>query len=105
AFRLRDRTNQSRTVTVFGGTGFLGRRIVRHLRYRELPIRIATEKGRLVSQAAFPVLRWPHISGRFQDLCTGGLSPGRILIGSRCSSGQSRFWSPTPTRWSPISVR
>jgi uncharacterized protein YbjT (DUF2867 family) len=27
-----------RTVTVFGGTGFLGRRIVRHLRYREFPV-------------------------------------------------------------------
>ena len=48
------------------------------------------EKGRLVSQTAFPVLRQPHISGRFQNICTRGLSPGRILLGSRCSSGQSR---------------
>ena len=38
-----------RTVTVFGGTGFLGRRIVRHLRYREFPVRIASrhpDRGR-----------------------------------------------------------
>jgi nucleoside-diphosphate-sugar epimerase len=35
-------TPNDRTVTVFGGTGFLGRRTVRHLRDRELPVRIAS---------------------------------------------------------------
>ena len=48
------------------------------------------EKGRLVAQTAFPFLRQPHISGRFQEICTGGLSPGRFLLGGRCSPGQSR---------------
>jgi uncharacterized protein YbjT (DUF2867 family) len=33
-----------RTVTVFGGTGFLGRRIVRHLRHREFSVRIASRQ-------------------------------------------------------------
>jgi uncharacterized protein YbjT (DUF2867 family) len=31
-----------RTVTVFGGTGFLGRRIVRHLRAHGFPVRTAS---------------------------------------------------------------
>src|SRR5450756_200655 len=31
-----------RTVTIFGGTGFLGRRVVRHLRKREFSVRIAS---------------------------------------------------------------
>src|ERR1700738_1959760 len=35
------------------------------------------EKGRLGAQTAFPVLRQLHIDGRFQDVCTRGLSPGR----------------------------
>jgi NADH dehydrogenase len=32
----------SRLVTVFGGTGFLGQRIVRHLRERDAPVRVAS---------------------------------------------------------------
>ena len=35
-------TTNDRTVTVFGGTGFLGRRIVRHLRSCGFPVRIAS---------------------------------------------------------------
>jgi uncharacterized protein YbjT (DUF2867 family) len=38
-----------RTVTVFGGTGFLGRRVVRHLRKGEFSVRIASrhpERGK-----------------------------------------------------------
>jgi uncharacterized protein YbjT (DUF2867 family) len=35
-------TSSGRTVTVFGGTGFLGRRIVRRLRCRGFPVRIAS---------------------------------------------------------------
>lgn len=33
---------EARTVTVFGGTGFLGRRIVRHLRDRGFAVRVAS---------------------------------------------------------------
>jgi uncharacterized protein YbjT (DUF2867 family) len=35
-------TTNDRTVTVFGGTGFLGRRIVRHLRAHGFPVRTAS---------------------------------------------------------------
>src|SRR5215208_1095109 len=53
------------------------------------------EKGRLVSQAAFPFLRQLHIDRRFQNFCTRGLSPSRVLLGSRCQSGQSRTGART----------
>jgi uncharacterized protein YbjT (DUF2867 family) len=49
-----------RTVTVFGGTGFLGRRIVRHLRYCEFAVRIASrhpDRGRRLFGPDDPQLR------------------------------------------------
>jgi uncharacterized protein YbjT (DUF2867 family) len=49
-----------RTVTVFGGTGFLGRRIVRHLRSRGFPVRIASrhsDRGRRLFGPDDPQLR------------------------------------------------
>jgi NADH dehydrogenase len=39
---VRSLDTNDRTVTVFGGTGFLGRRIVRHLRAHEFAVRIAS---------------------------------------------------------------
>jgi NAD(P)-dependent dehydrogenase (short-subunit alcohol dehydrogenase family) len=38
----RGQTMKGSTVTVFGGAGFLGRRVVRHLREREFSVRIAS---------------------------------------------------------------
>jgi uncharacterized protein YbjT (DUF2867 family) len=49
-----------RTVTVFGGTGFLGRRIVRHLRSHGFPVRIASrhpDRGRRLFGPDGPQLR------------------------------------------------
>ncbi|WP_298373247.1 complex I NDUFA9 subunit family protein [uncultured Bradyrhizobium sp.] len=49
-----------RTVTVFGGTGFLGRRIVQRLRDREFPVRIASrhpDRGRSQSGPHDPQLQ------------------------------------------------
>ncbi len=49
-----------RVVTVFGGTGFLGRRIVRHLRLHDLSVRVASrhpERGYALLGADGPRLR------------------------------------------------
>jgi NADH dehydrogenase len=49
-----------RTFAVFGGTGFLGRRIVQHLRYRGFPVRIASrhpDRGRRLFGSDDPQLR------------------------------------------------
>src|SRR5271166_3669126 len=47
-------------VTIFGGTGFLGRRIVRHLRKREFFVRVASrhpERGERIFGIDDPHLR------------------------------------------------
>src|ERR1700730_14271361 len=49
-----------RTVTVFGGTSFLGRRIVRHLRSRGFPVRAASrhpDRGRRLFGPDDPLLQ------------------------------------------------
>ena len=47
------KTVSDRVVTVFGGTGFLGRRIVRHLRLHGFSVRVAS-RHRDHGQALFP---------------------------------------------------
>jgi uncharacterized protein YbjT (DUF2867 family) len=49
-----------RVVTVFGGTGFLGRRIVRHLRLRDFCVRVASrhpDRGHTLLRSDDPDLR------------------------------------------------
>jgi len=49
-----------RVVTVFGGTGFLGRRVVRHLRKHGFSVRIASrhpDRGRRLFGSGDPELR------------------------------------------------
>jgi NAD(P)-dependent dehydrogenase (short-subunit alcohol dehydrogenase family) len=50
-----------RLVTVFGGTGFLGRRIVRHLRLDGFFVRVASrhpDRGKALRGPDDPQLRW-----------------------------------------------
>jgi NADH dehydrogenase len=44
-------TNRNRLIVVFGGTGFLGRRVVRHLRERHFPVRIASRDSDKVARS------------------------------------------------------
>jgi uncharacterized protein YbjT (DUF2867 family) len=69
-----------RTVTVFGGTGFLGRRIVRHLHEAGHVVRIAIRSAAAISSA--PVTRG----------CTR-------LRPTFTTMGRWRRPSPTPTGW------
>jgi nucleoside-diphosphate-sugar epimerase len=56
---MRD-TNANRIVTVFGGTGFVGRRIVKHLREHDFLVRIASrhpDRARVLFGEAEPRLQ------------------------------------------------
>jgi|GEM_PF-1154018 uncharacterized protein YbjT (DUF2867 family) len=57
----------ARIVTVFGGTGFLGQRIVRRLRYRRFPVRVASrhpDRGRRLFGSDDPTSRAPICGAR-----------------------------------------
>jgi uncharacterized protein YbjT (DUF2867 family) len=68
-----------RTVTVFGGTGFLGRRIVRHLRYREFRAYSYEEFLRAVAHQAglaprlipIPLTVWHALAGASEEIRAG----------------------------------
>jgi uncharacterized protein YbjT (DUF2867 family) len=49
----RSAPERRRLVSVFGGTGFLGRRIVRHLLGRGFAVRVAARRPERI-QAVFP---------------------------------------------------
>jgi NADH dehydrogenase len=60
-----------RVVTVFGGTGFLGRRVVRHLRKHEFSVRIASrhlDRGRKLFGFEDPCLQSIEVDTRDEPL-------------------------------------
>lgn len=66
----------NRTVTVFGGTGFLGRRVVRHLREHGFSVRIASrhpDRGRMLFGVADPQLQSIEADVHNEQSVTGAL--------------------------------
>ena len=79
-----------RVVTVFGGTGFLGRRVVRHLRERDFSVRIASrhpERGEELFGRDDPHLRSIETDIHDDDA-------GRISVASANAARTAR--SPSP---------
>jgi len=62
------------------------------------------EKGRLVSQTAFPSYGSHTLAGDFRTSAPGAYFPAVSWSVTAANRG-SRDWIPTPTRWFPISVR
>jgi NAD(P)-dependent dehydrogenase (short-subunit alcohol dehydrogenase family) len=94
--------SNERIVTVFGGTGFLGRRVVRHLRSHEFSVRIASrhpDRGAnsLVDQRAFAVSLDTRIEERHLDIGDVGhgldelaLPSTRAAFGNRLDRSMDR---------------
>ena len=68
-----------RTVTVFGGTGFLGRRIVRQLRYRELNFPFGSRQGIRIGGTDCLVLMIRNFNPSRPTFTTSGQSRRRLL--------------------------
>jgi hypothetical protein len=74
----------NRVVTVFGGTGFLGRRIVRYLRQNGFYVRVASrqlDRADVSINPDDPQVRWeqvPRYLIRDRDACYGSIFVRRV---------------------------
>jgi hypothetical protein len=98
-----------RTVTVFGGTGFLGSRIVRHLRYREFPVRIASrhpDRGhRYGSRVGLHIVLFEACSTFTRvAACTLALPPIRDTLIEGFSHFVTSMTAPIASGWSGCRV-
>src|SRR5439155_16299683 len=69
-------------ITVFGGTGFLGRRIVRHLHDSGFAVRIATrhpDRARLPAPDAGSIM-WLHADVNDDDLVATAVSGAWAVV-------------------------
>jgi NADH dehydrogenase len=73
----------TRLITVFGGTGFLGRRIVRHLRNREYSVRIASrhpERGQRLLGTDDPHIQSVKANVRDERSVTDAIAGAHTVI-------------------------
>ncbi len=71
---------QHRIVTVFAGTGFLGRRIVRHLSGQGLLARIATRHAERVSPLEKPALQSIPADINDKDAVAGAIAGAYAVV-------------------------
>src|SRR5436190_2703553 len=88
-----------RVVTVFGGTGFLGRRVVRHLRKHEFSVRIASrhpDRSRKLFGSDDPCLRSVEVDTRDERMVADVLAGAYAAVNAvslYVERGQETFHS------------
>jgi NADH dehydrogenase len=88
-----------RVVTVFGGTGFLGRRVVRHLRKHEFSVRIASrhpDRSRKLFGSDDPYLRSVEVDTRDERMVADVLAGAYAAVNAvslYVERGQETFHS------------
>jgi uncharacterized protein YbjT (DUF2867 family) len=88
-----------RVVTVFGGTGFLGRRVVRHLRKHEFSVRIASrhpDRSRKLFGSDDPCLQSVEVDTRDERVVADVLAGAYAAVnavGLYVERGQDTFHS------------
>jgi NAD(P)-dependent dehydrogenase (short-subunit alcohol dehydrogenase family) len=73
-----------RLITIFGGTGFLGRRVVRHLLGHNFEVRAASRHPERIASIFEPGKPGPHaVKADVHSEAGGRRSPGRLLRGRK----------------------